>query len=110
MNPLRFSTLALTVCLVAPGTHADSGSLQPQVQKIVADVSEDRIRSTIARLVAFGTRNTLSSQDDPERGIGAARKWIFQQFESYSPRLQVRYDHWRVKKQGQRIVKGYRPL
>ncbi|MGP8246965.1 MAG: M28 family peptidase [Bryobacteraceae bacterium] len=105
MNPLRFSTLVLVACLGAPGTHADCNSLQPQVQKIVGDVSEDHIRSTIARLVAFGTRNTLSSQDDPERGIGAARKWIFQEFQSYSPRLQVRYDHWRVKKQGQRIVK-----
>jgi acetylornithine deacetylase/succinyl-diaminopimelate desuccinylase-like protein len=27
------------------------------------------------RLVAFGTRHTLSSQDDPVRGIGAARRW-----------------------------------
>lgn len=105
MNSLRFSALLLAVCLSAPGTHADSSSLQPQVQKIVGDVSEDRIRAIIARLVAFGTRNTLSSQDDPERGIGAARKWIFDQLQSYSPRLQVRYDHWRVKKQGQRIVK-----
>jgi hypothetical protein len=105
MNPLRFSAIALAVCLGAPGTHADSGSLQPQIQKIVGEVSEDRIRSTIARLVSFGTRNTLSSQDDPERGVGAARKWIFQELRSYSPRLQVRYDQWRVKKQGQRIVK-----
>ena len=105
MNLLRFSALALAVCLGAPGTHADSGSLQPQIQKIVGEVSENRIRSTIARLVSFGTRNTLSSQDDPDRGIGAARKWIFQELQSYSPRLQVRYDHWRVKKQGQRIVK-----
>ncbi|ARX88807.1 aminopeptidase [Streptomyces alboflavus] len=28
------------------------------------------------RLAAFGTRHTLSAQDDPERGIGAARDWI----------------------------------
>jgi hypothetical protein len=105
MNPLRFTALALAVCLGAPGTQADSASLQPQIQKIVGEVSQDRIGATIARLVSFGTRNTLSSQDDPERGIGAARQWIFQELQSYSPRLQVRYDHWRVKKQGQRIVK-----
>ena len=29
------------------------------------------------KLVSFGTRHTLSDQDDPERGIGAARDWIF---------------------------------
>ena len=27
-------------------------------------------------LAAFGTRHTLSSQTDPQRGIGAARDWI----------------------------------
>ena len=95
-------TLALSLAVagaVLPARAADS-AVNPQVQKIVADVSEDRIRTIIARLVGFGTRNLMSSQDDPERGIGAARKWIFQQFQSYSPRLQVRYDQWKVKKTG----------
>jgi hypothetical protein len=31
-------------------------------------------------LVGFGTRHTLSSQDDPRRGIGAARDWIRDRF------------------------------
>ena len=65
-----------------------------------AEISADRIHDTIQKLVSFGTRHTLSSQDDPVRGIGAARKWIYAQFESYSPRLKVRYDPWRVKKTG----------
>ena len=34
------------------------------------------------RLVAFGTRHTLSSQTDPVRGIGAARDWIFDQMQA----------------------------
>ncbi|WP_240507557.1 M20/M25/M40 family metallo-hydrolase, partial [Streptomyces kanamyceticus] len=32
--------------------------------------------ATVRRLAAFGTRHTLSSQDDPVRGVGAARDWI----------------------------------
>ena len=32
-------------------------------------------------LVSFGTRNTLSAQDDPKRGIGAARDWIEAEFQ-----------------------------
>jgi hypothetical protein len=32
-------------------------------------------------LVGFGTRHTLSTQDDPNRGIGAARDWIRDQFQ-----------------------------
>ena len=38
-------------------------------------VSEARLRSDVEALVGFGTRHTLSSQDDPARGIGAARRW-----------------------------------
>lgn len=38
-------------------------------------ISEARLRADIDRLVAFGTRHTLSSQTDPKRGIGAARTW-----------------------------------
>lgn len=34
-----------------------------------------RLEADVARLVAFGTRHTLSSQTDPKRGIGAARLW-----------------------------------
>lgn len=43
-------------------------------------VSQARLEADIARLVAFGTRHTLSAQDDPGRGIGAARKWAEAEF------------------------------
>ncbi len=35
-----------------------------------------RLKATVEKLVSFGTRNTLSSPDDPKRGIGAARAWV----------------------------------
>jgi hypothetical protein len=35
-------------------------------------------------LAAFGTRHTLSSQTDPNRGIGAATNWIYDQFQKYA--------------------------
>ncbi|KPF83480.1 M20/M25/M40 family metallo-hydrolase [Novosphingobium sp. AAP93] len=47
-------------------------------------VSKQRLEADIARLVAFGTRHTLSSQDDPKRGIGAARKWAEGEFRKTS--------------------------
>jgi hypothetical protein len=43
-------------------------------------VDADRIEADVRRLVAFGTRHTLSVQDDPVRGIGAARDWIYDRF------------------------------
>jgi hypothetical protein len=39
------------------------------------------------------------------RGVGAARQWILEQCQSFSPKLQVRFGKYRVKKQGQRIFK-----
>ena len=35
-----------------------------------------RLKATVEKLVSFGTRHTLSSPDDPMRGIGAARRWV----------------------------------
>ena len=43
-------------------------------------VSPDRLRADVAQLVSFGTRHTLSSDSDPERGIGAARRWAADEF------------------------------
>ena len=47
-------------------------------------VSEQRLRATVERLVGFGTRHTLSSQDHPTRGIGAALNWTEAEFRRYS--------------------------
>src|SRR5580765_7820604 len=56
----------------------------PEITKMVNEVSAKNIEATIRKLVSFGTRNTLSSQDDPKRGIGAARDWIYGEFQRIS--------------------------
>ncbi len=48
---------------------------EAQVAEIARDVDQARMRATVAKLVSFGTRHTLSSQTDPKRGIGAAVRW-----------------------------------
>ncbi len=48
------------------------------------EVSPARLRSDVASLVSFGTRHTLSSADDPKRGIGAARRWAEGEFRKTS--------------------------
>src|SRR3546814_5992904 len=47
-------------------------------------VSKDRLKADVEALVGFGTRHTLSSQTDPNRGIGAARRWAEAQFRASS--------------------------
>lgn len=56
----------------------------PQIELMVNEVSQDSLRATIKKLVSFGTRNTLSSTTDPERGIGAAREWILERFKVFA--------------------------
>lgn len=53
-------------------------------QDPVAAVSQDRLRTDVERMVGFGTRHTLSVQDDPKRGIGAARRWAETEFRKIS--------------------------
>lgn len=52
----------------------------PQIARIVREIDAKNIERSIRKLVSFGTRNTLSAQDDPSRGIGAARDWLFSEF------------------------------
>jgi acetylornithine deacetylase/succinyl-diaminopimelate desuccinylase-like protein len=54
------------------------------IQKMLKEVSAKRIETDIRKLVSFGTRNTLSEQDNPTRGIGAARDWIYSEFQKIS--------------------------
>jgi hypothetical protein len=57
---------------------------QPEVAAAVAEVSPARLQATITRLVAFGTRHTLSDRTSPTRGIGAAERWAAGEFADMS--------------------------
>ncbi len=51
---------------------------------IAAAPSPDNIRADIQTLVNFGTRHSLSDTMSESRGIGAARRWIFDEFNRIS--------------------------
>jgi hypothetical protein len=84
--------------LIAAALPAQYKMPNPQVEKIVSEVSDKNISEILQKLESFGTRNILSTQDNPARGVGAARKWIYDQFRSYSPKLEVSFDQYRLKK------------
>ncbi|HET7193826.1 MAG TPA: M20/M25/M40 family metallo-hydrolase [Nocardioides sp.] len=73
-----------------PGTANGPQSPDAELRAILADVDEKNVRAIIEKLVSFGTRHTLSSQDDPKRGIGAARDWIYSELSRYAARSQGR--------------------
>ena len=80
---LIFLLLALNIS--TPAQQAQLSAKQnPKIEKILSEISAANIEASIRRLVSFGTRHTLSVQDDPQRGIGAARTWIKAEFDRYS--------------------------
>src|SRR6516164_1500374 len=102
-SPTRRLIFALTAyCALEAFAQPPTTRLNPLVSKVVDGVSEERIAATMKKLESFGTRYVLSEKDNPTHGIGGAQHWIFDEFKSYSPRLQVSYDAFTLKK-SQRI-------
>lgn len=81
-----FLLLTLCLCVSAVNLHAQKSKekLNPEIQKMIKEISAKRIEADIRKLVSFGTRNTLSEQANPTRGIGAARDWLFAEFNKIS--------------------------
>jgi putative aminopeptidase FrvX len=88
---------------VALSAQTPPTSLNPTVKQVVDAVSEERIAANLKKLESFGTRHILSPADDPVHGIGAAKTWIHDQFQSYSPKLQVSYQEFTIPK-GARVA------
>ena len=79
-----------------------------KVYDIIDAISAERIAKDIETLANFGTRNTFSDTVSETRGIGAARRWIKQEFESISKNcnncLEVFYQKDFVTKEGNNRV------
>ena len=82
---MRYLTLP---CAVLLSSYAVAEAAPPaEVDKlydIATAPSADRIQNDIQTLVDFGTRHTLSETESDTRGIGAARRWIYDEFQAIS--------------------------
>ena len=56
----------------------------PEIDAMVKEISADSLKANMYHLVSFGTRNTLSTQGNAIRGVGAARQWILSKFKEYA--------------------------
>jgi hypothetical protein len=80
-QPIFLSARAQTVTKPARKRVPATARLNREIAGIVRDIDSRNIERTIRKLVSFGTRNTLSEQYDPNRGIGAARDWLYAEFQ-----------------------------
>ncbi len=79
----------------------------PEISKMIEEVSATNIETIVRKLVSFGTRHTLSDTTSKTKGIGAARNWIKTEFEKYSKasggRLKVEFDTFVLPADGRRV-------
>lgn len=67
-----------------PGDALVPQAPSEELKEILSQIDPKRIEAIINKLVSFGTRHTLSSQTDPNRGIGAARDWIASEMRGFA--------------------------
>ncbi len=107
ITALVLAIAALAGAAVAP-TAAQTGGAQSsppdrdlRIRAIIDSVSADRIEADVQTLVDFGTRHTLSDTLSETRGIGAARRWVHDEFERISEAcggcLDVAYQRYLVE-------------
>lgn len=79
----RFLIFALLL-FCSQNITAQDLTIDPQMYKIINDVSAERLEADVRKLAGFGTRHTMSDTTSSTRGIGAARRWIKREFEKIS--------------------------
>lgn len=84
------------------GTALTPQEPDDELKEMLAEIDPDRVKYIIEKLVSFGTRHTLSSQNDTERGIGAARDWILQEMQSFMGDNDVYFDSY-IQEEASRI-------
>ena len=82
---IKNTIIHLLICLAFSSTILNlNAQNSSNFYNIIEQVSRDNIKEDVRVLANFGTRHTLSDTLSQNRGIGAARRWIFDQFRSIS--------------------------
>lgn len=67
--------------------------VDPTIALLLEQVSRQQLMGYVQSLENFGTRNAFSDTESDTWGVGAARRWIFNEFERVgNGRLQVEFD------------------
>ncbi len=99
---------AILLLFIFQNNNAQTTISDPEIKKMVSEVSASNMETTIRKLVSFGTRHTLSDTKSNTRGIGAAQRWVKAEFDKYAlasnGRLTAKIDYFTVKADGKRIA------
>src|SRR5258708_35798385 len=80
---MRRATLSLLALLLATAALGQDCPAQ-HLDDVLSPIDATRLKATVDKLASFGTRHTLSDTTSATRGIGAARKWIFDEMSKWA--------------------------
>jgi hypothetical protein len=76
-------------------------AVEPECSTLVNAVSQQQLMAYVQTLESFGTRGTFSETQRDDYGIGAARNWIFEEFQRVgNGRLEVEFQDYSFNFQG----------
>ena len=105
---MKKSVFFLSV-LLSVVVNAQKHEKDPEISDYVKLVSKDSLKANVEKLVSFGTRHTMSSTTDKNKGIGAARSWVLSKFRNYAKntggRMEVFLQNEDLQPDGKRINK-----
>lgn len=105
---MKKSVFVLSV-LLSVVVNAQKQEKDPEISDYVKLVSKDSLKANVEKLVSFGTRHTMSSTTDKDKGIGAARSWVLSKFRNYAKntdgRMEVFLQNEDLQPDGKRINK-----
>lgn len=79
-----FFALCMFVLITKHASSQITINRDKEIEEMVKEVSSDSLQAYIKTMVAFGTRNTLSTQSNNKRGVGAARNWVLSKFNEFA--------------------------
>jgi len=103
----KLSIIVVCLFIVSSSLSQNIITRDPQIKKMVDQISSSNLESHVRKLVSFHTRHNMSDQNNPDQGIGAAWNWIKAEMEKNiavsGGRLQVNFEEYTVGGSGQRI-------
>jgi hypothetical protein len=98
--------LMATIVCTAAATGEPPGDA---VGRVIDRISSERVMGDVRALVGFGTRHTMSETESDIRGIGAARRWLRDEFrriagEAGREDVTVEFEPFTVEPDGRRIT------
>ena len=102
-----FLLMFFLMFLILPTEAQTIINRDPDIKKMVDEISKEKIEQHVRKMVSFYTRHNLSEQNDPSKGIGAAWNWIKAEMEkniaASGGRLEVKFEEYTAGGKGQRI-------